>query len=68
MKYIELRTRSAFSFLEGSALPEDLVERAAELGYPALAMICFLGAATGGLWLVLHTLWQDYKSKRNIRK
>jgi error-prone DNA polymerase len=37
-KYIELRTRSAFSFLEGSALPEDLVERAAELGYPALAM------------------------------
>src|SRR5712675_3126820 len=38
MNYIELRTRSAFSFLEGSALPEDLVERAAELGYPALAM------------------------------
>ena len=38
MKYIELRTRSAFSFLEGSAPPEDLVERAAELGYPALAM------------------------------
>jgi error-prone DNA polymerase len=38
MNYIELRTRSAFSFLEGSALPEDMVERAAELGYPALAM------------------------------
>jgi error-prone DNA polymerase len=38
VKYIELRTRSAFSFLEGSALPEDLIERAAELGYPALAM------------------------------
>ena len=38
MKYIELRARSAFSFLEGSALPEDLVERAAELGYPAIAM------------------------------
>jgi len=38
VKYIELRARSAFSFLEGSALPEDLVERAAELGYPALAM------------------------------
>ena len=37
-EYIELRTRSAFSFLEGSALPEDLAERAAELGYPALAM------------------------------
>jgi error-prone DNA polymerase len=38
VKYIELRTRSAFSFLEGSALPEDLVERAAALDYPALAM------------------------------
>src|SRR6185437_15830810 len=38
VKYIELRARSAFSFLEGSALPEDLVERAAQLGYPALAM------------------------------
>jgi error-prone DNA polymerase len=38
VKYIELRTRSAFSFLEGAALPEDLVERAAEFGYPALAM------------------------------
>jgi len=38
VKYIELRMRSAFSFLEGSALPEDLVERAAEFGYPALAM------------------------------
>src|SRR5271169_2857630 len=36
--YIELRTRSAFSFLEGAAQPEDLVERAAELGYPALAL------------------------------
>ena len=36
--YVELRARSAFSFLEGAALPEDLVARAAELGYPALAL------------------------------
>src|SRR5579875_2207784 len=36
--YIELRARSAFSFLEGSTTPEDLAERAAELGYPALAL------------------------------
>ena len=36
--YIELRARSAFSFLEGSTAPEDLAERAAELGYPALAL------------------------------
>jgi len=36
--YVELRARSAFSFLEGAALPEDLVARAAALGYPALAL------------------------------
>jgi DNA polymerase III alpha subunit len=36
--YIELRARSAFSFLEGAAQPEDLVERAVELGYPAIAL------------------------------
>jgi error-prone DNA polymerase len=36
--YIELRARSAFSFLEGAAQPEDLVEHAAELGYPAIAL------------------------------
>jgi len=31
--YIELRARSAFSFLEGASTPEDLATRAAELGY-----------------------------------
>ncbi len=36
--YIELRARSAFSFLEGAAQPEDLVDRGAELGYSALAL------------------------------
>ncbi len=36
--YIELRARSAFSFLEGAAQPEVLIERAAEQGYPALAL------------------------------
>src|SRR5262245_2840929 len=36
--YIELRCRSAFSFLAGASLPEDLIDRAAALGYPALAL------------------------------
>ena len=36
--YVELRCRSAFSFLEAASNPEDLAERAAELGYPALAL------------------------------
>ena len=30
--YVELRCRSAFSFLEGASNPEALAERAAELG------------------------------------
>ncbi|MCU0227927.1 MAG: error-prone DNA polymerase [Bryobacterales bacterium] len=36
--YLELHTASAFSFLEGASLPEDLVARAAHLGYEALAL------------------------------
>src|SRR6266852_5000692 len=36
--YVELRCRSAFSFLAGASLPEDLVERAAALGHDALAL------------------------------
>jgi error-prone DNA polymerase len=43
--YVELRCRSAFSFLEGASNPEDLIDRAAELGYPALAL-----ADRGGLY------------------
>src|SRR5213594_3710718 len=36
--YVELRCRSAFSFLAGASLPEDLVDRAAVLGYDTLAL------------------------------
>ena len=37
--YIELHSASAFSFLQGASLPEALVERAAALGYPAIALL-----------------------------
>jgi error-prone DNA polymerase len=37
--YIELHAASAFSFLQGASLPETLVDRAAALGYPALALL-----------------------------
>ncbi len=37
--YIELHAASAFSFLRGASLPETLVERAAALGYSALALL-----------------------------
>jgi error-prone DNA polymerase len=36
--YVELGVQSAFSFLEGSSPPEDLIERAAELGHGTLAL------------------------------
>src|SRR5262249_18578305 len=36
--YVELRCRSAFSFLDGASLPEDLVARAAAVGYDAVAL------------------------------
>ncbi|HEX5482495.1 MAG TPA: error-prone DNA polymerase, partial [Terriglobia bacterium] len=37
--YSEFHSRSAFSFLEGSSLPEDLAQRAADLGMPAIALM-----------------------------
>ena len=36
--YVELRARSAFSFLEASSNPEDLVEAAVALGHETLAL------------------------------
>ena len=36
--YAELHARSNFSFLEGASHPEELVDRAAELGLAALAL------------------------------
>jgi len=38
MRYVELRTHSAFSFGDGATTPEALVRRAAEYGYPALGL------------------------------
>jgi error-prone DNA polymerase len=37
--YIELHSRSAFSFLEGASLPERLIETCASLGMPAMALL-----------------------------
>src|SRR5215218_4893802 len=38
MGYVELHAHSAYSFLDGASLPEELAIRAAELGYEALAL------------------------------
>jgi error-prone DNA polymerase len=39
VSYIELHASSAFSFLDGASLPEALIDRAAALGYSALAIL-----------------------------
>ena len=38
MDYAELHVKTNFSFLEGASHPDELVQRAAELGYAALAV------------------------------
>ncbi len=38
-RYIELHAASAFSFLEGGSLPEDLIARAAKLNMPSMALL-----------------------------
>src|SRR5690349_17010908 len=38
-RYAELRVASAFSFLDGASLPEDLVEQAARCEIPAVALV-----------------------------
>ena len=58
--YVELHASSAFSFLEAASLPESLIERAAELEMPAMALLDrngFYGSAR------FHTLGR----KKNVR-
>jgi error-prone DNA polymerase len=38
VSFVELHCHSAYSFLDGASLPEELAVRAAELGYEALAL------------------------------
>jgi error-prone DNA polymerase len=37
--YVELHARSAFSFLQGASVPEDLVTACWDLGIPAMALV-----------------------------
>ena len=38
MQYVELHCKSNFSFLQGASHPDELVDRAVELGYAGLAL------------------------------
>jgi error-prone DNA polymerase len=39
MSYVELHAKSAFSFLEGASVPEELITACAELKMPAMALL-----------------------------
>lgn len=38
------------------------------LGYPGLAILCFLAAAAGGFWLVISIFVQDHKDRKKTRE
>src|SRR5215471_9265435 len=38
-QYVELHARSAFSFLEGASVPEELIDAGAALDLPAMALL-----------------------------
>ena len=38
MPFVELACQTAFSFLEGGSMPEEMVREAAELGMPSLGI------------------------------
>ena len=38
------------------------------LGFPGLAILCFLAAATGGFWLVIRIFVSDYRSRKKLTR
>jgi error-prone DNA polymerase len=62
-EYVELHAASAFSFLAGASQPETLIERAAELDMPAVAL-----ADRNGLYGVarFHTMAKKHGIKAHI--
>ena len=38
-EYVELHARSAFSFLEGASVPEEIVDTCMKAGMPAVALL-----------------------------
>ena len=50
----------------GASLLARVPTRFQIFGYPGLAMLCFIAAATGGFWLIMRILISDYRSRRKI--
>jgi predicted unusual protein kinase regulating ubiquinone biosynthesis (AarF/ABC1/UbiB family) len=56
------------SLIVGAALLMRVDTTFKILGYPGLAILCFLAAAGGGVWLVLQIVMADRKSLKDIGK
>jgi len=56
------------SLIVGAALLMRVQTSFEIFGYPGLAIICFLAAAAGGVWLLCNIVWQDHKSKHQGRR
>jgi len=52
------------SLILGAALLMRVQTRFTLFGYPGLAILCFLGAVTGGAWLLFTIFFQDEKIKK----
>jgi len=50
----------------GAALLMRVPTRFQLFGYPGLAIVCFIGAAAGGFWLVISVFVQDYRTRRKF--
>lgn len=55
------------ALIVGAALLMGVPTRFQILGYPGLAILCFLAAASLGFWLVLSIFIQDAKSRKEVR-
>ena len=55
------------SLIVGASLLMQVRTKFQLFGYPGIAIVCFLIAAAGGLWLVLSIIVKDYKDKRRSR-
>jgi predicted unusual protein kinase regulating ubiquinone biosynthesis (AarF/ABC1/UbiB family) len=51
----------------GAALLMQVDTKFTIFGYPGLAMVLFLAAATGGFWFLVNVLWNDAKHKHERR-
>ena len=65
-RYAELHTHTNYSFLDGASHPYDLVTRAAELGYTALADASDVGR-TGRPSARQRRAWSDWRGSGGSR-